>query len=99
MVVDTSAIVALARREPEAPALSRMLEQTPGKLMAAPTYLECLGCGARRPRIESALSHLETGECPRCGYLGWASPTDLTEYTRRALRERPVERRRLRAAT
>lgn len=42
MVVDTSAIVAIARREPEALAFSRMLEQTPGKLMAMPTYLECV---------------------------------------------------------
>ncbi|SMH34303.1 type II toxin-antitoxin system VapC family toxin [Mesorhizobium australicum] len=41
MVVDTSAIVAIARREPEALTFSRMLERTPGKLMAAPTYLEC----------------------------------------------------------
>lgn len=41
MVIDTSAIVAIARREPEAPAFSKLLEQTPGKLMAAPTYLEC----------------------------------------------------------
>jgi ribonuclease VapC len=41
MVVDTSAIVAIARREPEALAFSRLLEQTPGKLMATPTYLEC----------------------------------------------------------
>lgn len=41
MVVDTSAIVAIARREPDAFVFSKMLEQTPGKLMAAPTYLEC----------------------------------------------------------
>lgn len=42
MVIDTSAIVAIARREPEALAFSRMLEETPGKLMAVPTYLECV---------------------------------------------------------
>jgi ribonuclease VapC len=41
MVIDTSAIVAIARREPEALLFSRLLEQTPGKLMATPTYLEC----------------------------------------------------------
>jgi ribonuclease VapC len=41
MVVDTSIIVAIARRESEAFVYSKMLEQTPGKLMAAPTYLEC----------------------------------------------------------
>ncbi|MDH4986494.1 type II toxin-antitoxin system VapC family toxin [Aminobacter anthyllidis] len=42
MVVDTSAIIAIARREPEALAFSTLLEQTPGKLMAVPTYLECV---------------------------------------------------------
>ncbi|MEO5325938.1 type II toxin-antitoxin system VapC family toxin [Mesorhizobium sp. CC13] len=42
MVIDTSAIVAIARREPEALAFSRMLALTPGKLMAVPTYLECV---------------------------------------------------------
>ena len=41
MVIDTSAIVAIARGEPEAAIFSKLLEQTPGKLMAAPTYLEC----------------------------------------------------------
>lgn len=41
MVIDTSVIVAIARREPEALAFSNLLEKTPGKLMAAPTYLEC----------------------------------------------------------
>ncbi|PWK70742.1 type II toxin-antitoxin system VapC family toxin [Aminobacter sp. AP02] len=42
MVVDTSVIVAIARGEPEALAFSKMLEQTPNKLMAVPTYLECV---------------------------------------------------------
>jgi ribonuclease VapC len=41
MVIDTSAIVAIARRESEALEFSRVLAQTPGKLMATPTYLEC----------------------------------------------------------
>ena len=41
MVIDTSVIVAIARREPEAFEFSRVLAQTPGKLMAAPSYLEC----------------------------------------------------------
>jgi ribonuclease VapC len=42
MVIDTSAVVAIARREPEALSFARILEQTPGKVMAAPTYLECV---------------------------------------------------------
>jgi ribonuclease VapC len=41
MVVDTSVIVAIARQEPEALVFSQLLARTPGKLMAAPTYLEC----------------------------------------------------------
>ena len=41
MVVDTSAIVAIARGEPEALAFSEMLARTQGKLIAAPSYLEC----------------------------------------------------------
>lgn len=41
MVVDTSAIVAIARGEPDALIFSEMLARTPGKLIAAPTYLEC----------------------------------------------------------
>ena len=42
MVVDTSAVIAIARREPEALSFSRILAETPGKIMAAPTYLECV---------------------------------------------------------
>jgi len=34
-------IVAIARNEPEALAFSTLLATTPGKLIAAPTYLEC----------------------------------------------------------
>lgn len=41
MVIDTSVIVAIARREAEAFAFSSILEVTPNKLIAAPTYLEC----------------------------------------------------------
>lgn len=41
MVVDSSAIIAIARREPEALVFSAALATTPGKLMAIPTYLEC----------------------------------------------------------
>jgi hypothetical protein len=40
--------------------------------------------------------HVDAGECHRCGYVGWASSDDLTQKARRELRERPVERRRLR---
>jgi hypothetical protein len=52
--------------------------------------IECLRCGARRPQ-----EHVQP-DCPRCGYLGWARVADLDEHTRRLLRERPPEQRRLR---
>jgi hypothetical protein len=53
--------------------------------------IECLLCGKRRHDLN------EQPDCPRCGYLGWAAPADLDERTRRLLRERPPERRHLRA--
>jgi hypothetical protein len=34
---------------------------------------------------------LDPGECPDCGYVGWALLTELNEATRRILRERPPE--------
>jgi hypothetical protein len=58
------------------------------------SVLECLACGARRAAADTH-SHLASGECPRCGYVGWASATDLSEFTRKALRDRPVANRRL----
>lgn len=54
--------------------------------------IECLNCG--KQRILSGRGALQAGECPRCGYLGWAHATALDENTRRELRERPVEERR-----
>jgi Zn ribbon nucleic-acid-binding protein len=59
--------------------------------------VECLGCGHRRRAEEDPVSrHVAAGECSRCGYVGWATPADLSELVRRALREFPPERRRLR---
>jgi hypothetical protein len=44
--------------------------------------------------VERQISQkLDPGECPRCGYLGWAPSTALTEPMRRRIRERPVDRR------
>jgi phage FluMu protein Com len=57
--------------------------------------VECLRCGHRRAVLrDEPRSALD--ECPRCRYVGWASSAELTEHTRQMLRERPVERRRLR---
>jgi hypothetical protein len=58
--------------------------------------IECLRCGA--PRTVEPEPRLRTDECLRCRYVGWAFSSELDERIRRLLRERPVERRRLRAA-
>jgi hypothetical protein len=58
--------------------------------------VECLNCGHRRAaRSDELRSALD--ECPRCWYVGWAASAELSENTRRLLRERPVNRRRLHA--
>jgi hypothetical protein len=59
--------------------------------------VECLRCGSHR-QAEPAPLRKANPECPRCGYVGWAPVEDLTDRERRALRARPLERRRLRIA-
>ena len=59
--------------------------------------LECLRCGSHRQADPSPLRKADS-ECRRCGYVGWAAVDDLSEHERRALRRRPLERRRLRLA-
>ena len=58
--------------------------------------VECLRCGEQREVVSTASSRLRRGECPRCGYVGWADSSALTEPARRALRERPLDVRRSR---
>ena len=41
MVIDTSALIAIAQLEPEAERFSVLLAQTPGKLISAATRFEC----------------------------------------------------------
>jgi ssDNA-binding Zn-finger/Zn-ribbon topoisomerase 1 len=60
-------------------------------------FVECLRCGNTRESKSTPLRQANP-ECPRCGYLGWALVSALSERDRRALRERPLERRRLRLA-
>ncbi len=58
--------------------------------------VECLSCGYLRAiRDDERSSALE--ECPRCRYVGWASSAELSERTRRLLRDRPLSSRRLHA--
>ena len=54
--------------------------------------VECLRCGAQH-ELARARSGLQGGECPRCGYVGWAAATGMTEGVRRALRDHPVGER------
>jgi hypothetical protein len=58
--------------------------------------VECLSCGYRRAILDDKPSSA-LDECPRCRYVGWASSAELSERTRRLLRERPVDRRGLHA--
>jgi hypothetical protein len=58
--------------------------------------VECLRCGEHHRLGRSPFRHVVDSECPRCGYLGWAQVKDLSESSRRGLRDRPVELRKLR---
>ena len=56
--------------------------------------VECLGCGEARTFAHAVdARRVDPGECPRCGYLGWAPSAALSERVRRGIRERPVEHR------
>ena len=59
--------------------------------------VECLRCGSHRETSTAPLRQVNQ-ECPRCGYVGWAPVSDLSDQERRALQSRPLERRRLRLA-
>src|SRR3954451_7230030 len=60
--------------------------------------IECLGCGAPRAVDDGVSQRRQPGECPRCGYLGWAASSDLSESDRRGLRVRPLPVRRIHLA-
>jgi hypothetical protein len=59
--------------------------------------VECLRCGSHRKLSSNPLRQANP-DCPRCGYVGWAPIDALSEDERRALRGRPLERRRIRIA-
>jgi hypothetical protein len=46
----------------------------------APTKIECLACG--ETRIVYGLGRGDTGECPRCRYVGWGFSEELDSLTR-----------------
>jgi ribonuclease VapC len=62
MIVDTSAIVAILKREPEQAAFSLLLEKTPVVKISAATYFEATIVidSLRRPEISRALDDLIT---------------------------------------
>jgi ssDNA-binding Zn-finger/Zn-ribbon topoisomerase 1 len=60
--------------------------------------VECLRCGSSRKTETASPLRQAIPECPRCGYVGWAPAGALSERDRRIIRQRPLERRRLRIA-
>jgi len=61
---------------------------TPDEGDVATTRVECLKCGSEHELIRVPGGHLQQGECPRCGYLGWAPVGDMTEALRAVVRTR-----------
>jgi hypothetical protein len=61
----------------------------PEAMPPVPVTVECLSCGCVRAVGDDGHT-LATGACQRCGYVGWAHVADLTEDTRRELRDVPV---------
>jgi hypothetical protein len=57
--------------------------------------VECLRCGEQHELARVDGRRLLEAACPRCTYVGWAPRGDLGEPERRALRNRPVEARRV----
>ena len=55
-----------------------------GRHLGMSRCVECLSCGLQR------LVTVEAGECPRCGYVGWAPTASVTEELRRELRDVPA---------
>ncbi len=56
-----------------------------------PQQIECLACGAVRVTFGTGLA--ETGECRRCGYLGWTYSEDLDSTTERMIMNGALARR------
>ncbi|MDQ4018263.1 MAG: hypothetical protein M3188_00315 [Actinomycetota bacterium] len=55
--------------------------------------IECLRCGDARKVTAVPQPRRDPGECPRCGYIGWAPSSALSEPVRRRIREQPLDRR------
>jgi predicted nucleic acid-binding Zn-ribbon protein len=46
--------------------------------------VDCLRCGKRHHLLRTHHSTMDEGECPRCGYLGWAPVPERTTLQGRA---------------
>ena len=66
--------------------------RTPATPVRHTRRIECLACGAQRDAAGTGA--YETGECPRCSYLGWAFLDDLGPATRRLILNGHLARRR-----
>jgi DNA-directed RNA polymerase subunit RPC12/RpoP len=49
----------------------------------APSEVECLACGSRR--LVVGFARADIGDCPDCGYSGWADPQLLSDHDRSVL--------------
>ena len=93
------------RREGPAEVLDRLIEaQDRGRLASISivrwrTSRSNASAAAKRGSCsKTSRDRVDGGECPRCGYVGWAPSLTLDEALRRRLRIRPLESRRLHAA-
>jgi Zn ribbon nucleic-acid-binding protein len=62
------------------------------------TLVECLRCGEPHRLRDAGLRYVRQGECPRCGYLGWAVPGEVSERARHELQLALVDGPRVRVA-
>ena len=60
--------------------------------------IECLNCGEAR-EVEEQGHLADAGECPSCGYLGWADSESLTSALRLAIDDRLASRAAVHAAS
>jgi hypothetical protein len=57
--------------------------RTVSKRLTKPIQLECLACGS--VRVAYGYSIAETGQCPRCSYVGWTYAEELDGWTTRMI--------------
>ena len=63
----------------------------PTRTPKRPIAIQCLSCGAHRNT--NGTHSADTGECPRCGYLGWTYTNKLDATTAKMIVNRKLARR------